>query len=569
MPNDYKSRHFSEWTLDDATQAIQAAIIESVGEDAFARNRLYVERGDHWQKGATFPIRHSNPDVNAQILAAVEPMFCPVDLVEEATARQVNALLDKMPAIVISPRVPAGADGAPSVEQAARAARMREHLSAWWDHVQFWERARAAATRVAWATRGPLRWRYLPAAIVERRRITADGEEASLQLRDDLPFADALGLVFFSAPSPDVALLYTHPDTQERAAIITATDETGKQYAEIWYMDGRTAIRRTVRSGGASEVFPIPGGRLPLAEMTGTLLLTESVRRQQARADFFETLLSRTAETAGFRDRYIGNAEPNYVWSRTPPEDGPAVVQHTDDGGTTWYGHPMPRILGAGMVQELQGRPVPVGDGTREGLTTPSVTIADPVDPDYVVKACRHARLTLLENCHQAHVLEADKATSGYSKKQGRADFEKHVRGYVASAELAIMSALEGAIAAALLLTRDGDEWAKFLEEYRITVTLSVDTGPLSAEEVEVEMRAAERLFKPRKDVQALIGVSDAETADAAIMSDPIQGLDVQKKRGEVFAAWSAANLEAGILASGADEDLARAARRQDYAEEQ
>lgn len=569
MPSTYQGKPFAEWTLSDAKAAIEDAIPDRAAYDA---NKAYVEDGDHWQDGDAWPIRHADAEIDAQILAAVEPMFVSVDLVEEAVSRQVDALLDKQPAIIIAPREPAGEDGKPSDQQTEQANGMRELLNAWWDEVDFWEKIRAASARTAWATRGPLRLRYLPASIVDGQERDPESGEVRTRpvLRRDLPFEDALALVYLSAPSPDVALLYTDEETQEKAALILLTDEQGKEYAEVWHREGEGVVRRIVGKG-AGEAFPIPGGSLPLEEMRGRLLVTDSVRRQQARADFFETLLSRTAETAGFRDRFISNAEPNYAWSTTPPSDGPALVTETDSRGVTWYGHSMPRILGAGMVQELQGRPVPVGDGNREGLSSIGVTIADPVDPDYIIKSCKHARATLLENCHQGHVLEADKATSGYSKRQGRADFEKHVRSYRSSVELAIMGILEGAISAALLMTTEGDEWRGFLEEYRITVTLSIDTGPLSAEEMESEMRAAERLFKPRADVQAAIGVDDGESADAAILSDPIQSLAAMKLRGELVAVWQAVNIAAALIAAGVDpeSDLGKAAARSDFPEGQ
>lgn len=573
MPSTYQGKPFAEWTLQDAKNAIGDAIADRAAFDA---NKAYIEDGDHWQSGDAWPIRHSDGEIDAQILAAIEPMFVSVDLVEEVVSRQVDALLDKQPAIVIAPLEPQGENGKPSEAQKKRAADMLAMLNPWWDEVDLWGKLKKAAKRTAWAGRGPLRLRYLPAAVEDMYSEQRGEGEPGQRLVQGLAFEDALALVYLSAPSPDVALLYTDEETQEKAALILLTDDQGKEYAEVWYRwrsenGTESVVRRTVGKG-EEEAFPIPGGRLPLEEMRGRLLVTESVRRQQSRADFFETLLSRTAETAGFRDRFISNAEPNYAWSTTPPSDGPALVQETDERGVTWYGHSMPRILGAGMVQELQGRPVPVGDGNRQGLASIGVTIADPVDPDYVIKSCKHARATLLENCHQGHVLEADKATSGYSKRQGRADFEKHVRGYKSSAELAIMGVLTGAISAALLMTREGDEWRDFLEEYRITVTLSIDTGPLSAEEVEVEMRAAERLFKPRADVQAAIGVDDGEAADAAIQSDPIQGLDVMKKRGEAFQMWSTgANQAAGLVAAGVDpeSDLGKAAARSDFPEEQ
>lgn len=571
MAASYQTKPFSEWTLSDVQAAIQAAIAAGVGAAGFEANRRYVEDGDHWQEGATWPTTHPDAFIRARILASAGAIFCSVDSIGECVSRQVDALLDTEPALLFVPVEPAGKDGKPSDAQAAEAAAMLESLSGWWDRVDLWARVREAARRAAWAERGYLRHRFLPSAFrTAVRRVVEGGQEVEREVQElvgGLSFEQALERIHLSAPSPSAALVYVDPETQERASLITGVDDEDRPYAEVWYTDGEQTARRIV--GGEGEITEfIPGARLPLGEIRGKLLVTESVRRQQARLNYCETMLSRTVESAGFRERYTSNAEPFGVWSPNLP-DGKPLDTYDDGKGRTWYLHPAPRAMGSGVLTELQGR-IYTGKDGAEQLATPGVTVVDPVDPDYIIKAAEHSEYTILHACHQLHVLEGDKATSGYSKRQSRSDFEKHVRSYKGAVERATREVIEGVIADAALLTSESDPRRDFLKRFRVQVNLHINTGPLSADEIEAESMLAERLLKPRADVQAAVGVEDGAAADAAILADPIQRLALRTKQGEVLAAWGAAtNLPAALEAAGVDGALAASATRRDFPAEQ
>lgn len=561
----YLTRSFAEWTRDDALAAIGAQIDADLGSDsvegetAYEANRRYVEDGDHWQEGDTWPMTHADPAVRTSILATAEPIFCSVDAVEKCVGRQVSGLLGTEPSILIAPVKPGGADGKPSDAQVSEMAAMREALAGWWDGVQLWERLREAARRASWSRRGPLRLRFLPDAIRE------PDKEGVTALRGDMDFAAALQLVYLSAPLPDAALLYTDERTQKTASIITYEDEEGNQVAEVWYQEGENTIRRILGDGEPDEHPPLRGARLPVAEIRGPLLVTDSVRRQQGRRDYFETILTRVVEAAGFRERYSTNTVPMGVWSTSAPTDGIYLDVREDDNGGKQYLLPVPRLLGNGVFSELQGREL-VDENGRRTLANPSVVVIEPVDPEFAIKGASHAQLTILESCDQLHILDGDKAVSGYSKRQSRFNFSQRLGAYKGSAESAIVAILTGAIANAALMTRPGDPLRKFLDDYRISVTLKIDTGPLSAEEEEELMQQAERLFRSRSSVQALLSVEDAEAENAAILSDPIQALDVMRKRGEVLTAWSAAsNLEAALDAAGVEGPLRQTAARTDF----
>lgn len=78
-------------------------------------------------------------------------------------------------------------------------------------------------------------------------------------------------------------------------------------------------------------------------------------------------------------------------------------------------------------------------------------------------------------------------------------------------------------------------------------------------------MESAKALFKARSTVQQALGVEDTEAENRAILADPIQGLDVAAKRGEVLTSWgTSTNLDTAVEAAGVTGDLAAKARRTD-----
>ena len=82
-------------------------------------------------------------------------------------------------------------------------------------------------------------------------------------------------------------------------------------------------------------------GKPFLAELRAPVLITDPVRRQQARLNFFESTLVRVVETAGFAERYTLNAAPQGMWLKTPPTTAPALDTQVDANNVTWYLHPV------------------------------------------------------------------------------------------------------------------------------------------------------------------------------------------------------------------------------------
>jgi hypothetical protein len=154
----------------------------------------------------------------------------------------------------------------------------------------------------------------------------ADGK-ATASLPTNLTPEQALDAVQLTAPSPESGFVYTEPDTQEQVGVFffavgdgTANSATTRKFAELWFLDGDNTVLRVVEENSvtAQEVTIRTGKRLPIAQMNADLLITDAVRRQQKSLNYFETLLVRVVETAGFPERYTLNAKPLGSGSLSP-----------------------------------------------------------------------------------------------------------------------------------------------------------------------------------------------------------------------------------------------------------
>lgn len=536
---------FRAWTYQDAVTAYQATVLAAGGSAAFTANAAFAERGDHWQNGEGWPIAAGlNPLIRQKILQQVEPQFRPLDVIGEVLDNVANGLLDQEPDVSFTPIAPPeDPDSAEAEAEQAEIEAMVRAISAWWDHVQFWEECRKAVRRSRWATYGTLRAWIAPSVLIT----SPDGRSASLPT--NLSLDGALAAIRLMAPTPESGFLYTDPDTQQQCGVFFyATGPTGQQMkkAELWYLDGGNTVLRVVSEGsgaeagqpGAGQAFPLPvGRRLPLTQMIADLLITETVRRQQKSLNYIETLLVRVIEAAGFPERYTTNAMPSGVWLRTPPTDSPPIEVREVDG-VRWYLHPAPRALGPMVTTDLRG--VTVTRSEKDGgdtLATPGVVFKEPTDPDYLIRASDHGRTTILRECKQAHLAtESTAEASGIAYVQSRAIFGKDLRATKSPLENMVRATIEFVVALAEHLS--GVRPAQsFLTKYRCVVNLHVDTGPTVPAELAEYREQNKAGLLSRESAMARAGVEDTAAEIEALASDPIALANLRTVQGQAMAA--------------------------------
>jgi hypothetical protein len=532
----------AEWTLEHAERAIQDAIRAAPGgKDAFDANAKYVEEQDHWQEGNGWVgpnAEGADGTVVTRVMAGVERQFTPVDLITECLHRGANGLFKHQADVQLAPLNPiegANPDGTLTDEQQAQEAEQKKRadatmaiISAWWDRVHLWTRVRDAYVRSRWSGRGLMRL-WIPAAHTENNALPSG-----------LDLEEALQRLELSAPAPDAATVYVHPETHQPIAIYV-TELDGEKVVELWTVDPEggedpdTIVRQIAKDETVELRIPM-GGRLPVNQMEADVLITEAVRRQQKRLNFYESILVRVGEAAGFPERYISNASPQGILLTTPP-DTPTIHAPVIHNGVTYYVHEVPRTLGAQVTTELRG--FEYGEGETPHITTPQVTIKEPTDPDYAIKAAWHARRTILEACKQAHVLtNSEAAPSGYSREQARADFEDDLDGVKSAAEMLIAETLAAALAIAHAMGADD-----VLAEFRPVVTLHIHSGPVSPEEREQNTAKQAAGLLSRETSMARDGVEDVDAEIQRIDAGPYGQLALLTKRAEALRALTDAGL--------------------------
>lgn len=609
----YPTRPPLDWRLEDAQAAVAYACTADgqLDAEAYAANAAYVERKDHWQRGDGWIGTAGNGAValTARALQMIYTQFTPVDAIGEAVRRAATALTKHPAALDVVPTsappaapagTPAPADPASDTDQDgrpdpdARALAQRTALQDWARRVKLRQATGTVARRARTFTRGIYRV-WMPAGrLVAQDRVDAETRQvvrdaAGQPVRErvlpaNLTLPDALAHLELSTPAPDTAAVFTDEATRAPVGVFLCELPDGRgnlvAAAEVWAVDaetGETVLRllrdapagsRRGRRGAAGDAlaaaaelvsetrYPI-GGLLPLVQVDGELLVTDPVRRQQAQCNFFNTLLTRVGEVAGFPERYIANAEPSGQWSevRIPGAEILDTRQTVEGEGEdritrTWYLYAAPRTLGASVTTELTGLEstddLPAG-GTRTTRLTPSVTFREPTDPEYLTKAVRHARAMVLLACHQGHVVETDVAQrSGISIDQSRADFADDAEAQAEPHEAGLGAVATVALAWAGLMTRPADRPDVVTPRtpnarYRVSVQLRVDPGPRSADQqrADGEDVAAGRLSLRTKLQRDRIPDVDAELR--AIRADPLQRARASEAQATAAAAWTGA----------------------------
>lgn len=556
---------FRTWTYKHAVDAHARLVAATVGDQGYKANLAFAEKGDHWQGGDAWPVATGlNPAIRAKLLNKVEPQFRPVDVISEALDNVANGLLDKEADVTFAPLVPAKPETTEAQQQEQEIAATVARISKWWDRQQFWEQARKATRRSRWSTRGATRLWITPAVMVSTR--DAQGKE-SKALPTNLSADDALDAVQVMAPSPDVGFVYTDPDSQEQVGVFfystgdaTQSAAAVRKHAELWFVDGEDTVLRVVHeSNEAPQEFPVKmGKRVPIAQMEADLLITETVRRQQKGLNYFETLLMRVVETAGFPERYTINAKPSGVWLREAPANEPPIeVQEID--GVKWYLHAAPRELGPAVTTDLRGITGSSGTTGGEVIMTPSVTWKDPTDPEYLIKACAHGRKTMLRECKQGHLATDSVAeSSGLAYIQARAIFGKDLNATKAPLEGMVRRTIEAAIALADALSGTAPAQS-FLAKYRCVVNLHVDTGPALPTELAENREQNKAGLLSRRSAMARGGVEDTDAELSALDEDPVALASLWTVRGQAMAAMQlgGASFLGAALALGLSADEA------------
>ena len=532
-----KLKPVAEWTITEAEAAIKADLVKD-----YEVNRRIVEDEDQWQEGKLWPgHRTGDTATDNALIRNIEPQFVADDVISEMIENRSSGLLKQEADVALVPLAePDEEEGETSEGGEPTAAETREEqelqylaeIAAWWDRKKFAEKVDQAVGRVSYAKRACI------------RAMVAEGNLVNGRLPLVGSLAEALDLIEVDVPQSDAATVYTDPKAQRKHGVIVVTEDTNKK-AEVWSVDPKTKQTsvRVLTNTTPTTLGPFDlGGRIPVAEVRGKRIITASVRRLQSLLNFITTVTGRTVETAGFRERYLGNVEPPGLWQTFPPSDGPPLEVDEKSAGGPFYKHRVPWVLGAPMNQELVGLKTLDANG-KETFASPSVTALDPVDPAFATNAAKAVTGKIYRRGKQGHLaLDGTTEASGVAYQQARAQFEADLTALKGPVEGMMRDILEAVLALAALMFSGAKV---ILTNYRVQVTLHVSAGPVTPDEMRLATELRDKRAISQQTMMARVGVEDPAAELEAIQADPIYQMELWSKRIEVYdkaitAGWSA-----------------------------
>jgi len=164
-----------------------------------------------------------------------------------------------------------------------------------------------------------------------------------------------------------------------------------------------------------------------------------------------------------------------------------------------------------------------------ESRATPGVVFKEPTDPEFAIKSARHAYRSILEECKQSHMVgEGTAEASGVAYQQARADYEDDLADMKGALEALLRATLEAAIAWAEAMMGSG---SPLLERYRLTVDLTVQSGPITADEQEQNNGNVRAGTLSIETAMAQNGVEDVDAELRRIRESPESVVKLRKEQ--------------------------------------
>lgn len=502
-------------TFGDVTLAI-AKGLRTIPPDMTA-NRPYIE-GNHFQDGDGWvgPGPKSTDPQYRDFLTILEPSFISKNVIDEGCDRLTGAVIGWEPRWAW---VPIRHDITTTPQTDAETAAINElesALTVWWDRLQVHKLIKRLIYRLLWAQEST--WRlYTPSGMTG-----ANGSVTSASL------PEALDRIFLDIPEPEDAFVFEHPDSKRKLGVCMFKDSKGTEHVELTYLedDGKTTIRILPPEEGGLDKATNDFGRHITMFMVAIdqPLITEQVRALNRAYNTTLTLLQKGLADNHFLERMFMNALPPGHW------------EYESDGKTRKNYVLAKRVTGGKVDSYIQGIDYQQPDGTT-AITTPSVTIRQPLDPVGTIGGCEYWYQTLLEALRQDHILINQLATpSGKSREHSRGDFIDSTKDPVMQTNLAGRELLVTVVSMAEAFLGKVGQWTG---KFKPVFQCRPNYGPLSVAERVQNVAEAEKGFLSDETVMALNGTDDVDAELSLIQAQPRAFLDLAAKRADVVDKFS------------------------------
>ena len=567
-------------TLGEAEKLLQNRVDEGHKE-----NKLFLE-GDHWQDGKGFP---SLPPIDVEnrqaIIDTIHDAFASENVISEIVERHLDGVIAREPSwdlvdllfeseemeLEMSELSGEKSDENSEENIKQKLARLKRRLLfkrfakditnaiiGWWNGRKMLELMRESLTTTLIQERCVIR-AFVPPGFVD--------DEGNIEMQKT--FADALKMIQFEVLSADVAGVFQDTERYEPYGIFADGDGKDRKI-ELTYLDsdGKTCLKvfeeeslhefmqKTLPQiaeymspdddeNKLPEINPLNlNGNLLMYEMSRKPLINEQMRSLQKQTNLTWTMSGKNIVTAGSRERYFSNVarrrkQPkNLIKNNQPgqPNNQPQADEYEDmqiGGSTANF------LQGAPIYREEAGRKVLVG------FADANVIIVDPVEAALFDKHLDKLKSTMLGMASQNHVEQNDVSqTSGLSKQEGRAGFEKSLKRSKGTLDGAGRWMIDVAMrfAAAHTLKQSNNNSNKQnsvtleneFQNVRVDFNAIVDAGAVDAEQAKVDREDVEKGLMTLETYQSRRGIEDPEAENSRLFKTDIYILTQLKRRLEV-----------------------------------
>lgn len=485
-------------------------------------NRLFFQ-GDHWQNGDGWigPHPELGNDAFQVAMQEIANIFTSKNVVRETVLRHSLGVVGRNIQWGFTPIAPiTAADGKPDEVTQKLITEAENLIRPWLLSRKVGTLLRDAVCTLLLSERAGLQL-VIPAGLADK------DSEGKLVIKA-ATVADGLNFIYPEHPIPDNACVIMDQMTKQEAGLwrYTAGDEEGDElaasetpsttpdddteYVAICFVDedGDTVIRvfRDGKDDVEAESFLDMGGRIPMFEMRRAALVTVQVQQAQRALNLAETMIPRTAITAGFMERTMVDAQ----LPGEPEIDG--------EGNPTGRWIEKPFYVGAGTTNFIESSTFEDEEGKIRSKTA-DVKYREPVSADGPIKASDKHYRSILDEVSQLHVVMAgDSNPSGSSRLTARIEYLATLQLTQGEVESAFRFVADTALAMAEALAQEPGKYTKII---RAQCACRLDGGPLlPAERAAIEGSIGKTISQ--ETAMMLVGIEDVDAEKARMALDPL-----------------------------------------------
>ncbi len=561
------SEAFESQTIDVSLNGESQNVTPAIGQPFFFGRRNYTNpiitnrlffQGDHWQNGDGWigPRPEQSNDSFETTMQEIANLFTSKNVVREATMRHALGVVGRSIqwgfAPLDEPEDPSGKPPQEVQDKMKEAARI---IRPWLQNRKVQTLLRDAVCTLLLSERAGIQLTIPPGL--------AQKDTAGNLVINAKTIAEALSYIYPEHPLPDNAAVFTDKDTMQEAGIwrytmsesgdddekalaeggskSTTGEEEDSTYVAICFVDqgGNTVIRvfEEDEADPSSETPLQMGGRIPMFEMRRAALITLQVQQGQRALNLAESMIPRTAVSAGFLERLLIDTQM------------PGEPEMDADGNPTGRWIEKPFYIGAGTTNFLQSSEYTDEEGKIKRASG-KVSYREPSKAEGPITASDKHYRSILDETGQLHVVMAgDSNPSGTSRLNARIEYLSTLQLTQGEVETAFRFIVDTALAMAEALSK---KQGYFTNVIRTQCACRLDAGPLQpAERAAIESSIGKTISQ--ETAMMLCGIDDVEAEKARMAMDPMSQVSYGQQVGAALIALTSpgANLDAAAAFIG------------------